>query len=685
MPVHRLTPILLCLLHMWRTLTPVSSHPQHHRCQLIQQTACCNNGQLTSVPEGLPENIEELQLNYNLFETLQNASLLRYPSLTALSLACNNLSKIESNSFQDSKLLKSLNLANNSLYNSYEETSLALRKLSGLIALDLSENKLTDEMAALLLQNLTSLEYLNLSGNLLLRVDEASFRDLHQLKELDLQRNLIFEIDNAFDSSPKLQRLNLAFNYLPCLTDFHMIQLEVLNASHNFIEWFISRQDLNDTFQLETLDLSDNKLLFFPFLPSQSHLRYLYLSHNAIKFYEHLADNDTFPNSTKTVEFYNFNKDINNVTAQLWDENLHGDISSLETLDLIGNSLEYFPKGFIQKMPTLSRLQMRTNCLRTLNLTSEQFSGSLYELDVSNNELNQISADKATLTTLANLTYFNLSLNGLKWVPMGLFSSLQSIRSVDLSYNNIDICLSEEAEISMHTNSTCMNWKNVMSLRQLYLKGCNLKVIPNTAFAGLSLTHLELSDNPGVTIHQSIQSLSKTLQHLGLGNTHIKDIDLSHFQSLKSLNISKNFLLHLPHSLQNLNLKVLDLRDNRLSTIPSGQADALAPKLQTIFLTGNQFNCCQTEWFRTFEATKTIHMVEQSAITCKDLFLRTHRVENPQSFLCFEDRESIFWYILLFVPVFLFFTGVSIIVLLTIKPTLLQKSIKKKCRKPTSY
>ncbi|XP_030612670.1 transforming growth factor beta activator LRRC33 isoform X2 [Archocentrus centrarchus] len=651
----------------------------------IQQTALCNNLKLTTVPEGLPETIEELQLNYNHFQTLQDTSLLRYPSLTSLSLACNNLKKLESNTFQESKLLKNLNLANNSLYTGYEETSLALRKLPGLIALDLSENKLNDVMVALLLQNLTSLEYLNLSGNLLQRVDEASFSDLHLLKELDLQRNLIFEIDNAFGSSLNLQRLNLAFNNLPCLTDFDMIQLEVLNVSHNFIEWFISRQDLNDTFLLETLDLSHNKLLFFPFLPSQSHLRNLYLSHNVIRFYEHLADNVMFPNSTKTVEFYNFKKGINNVTAQLWDDSLHGDISSLEVLDLIGNHVEYFPQGFIQKMLTLSRLLLRTNCLRTLNLTSEQFSSSLYELDVSNNILNQVSADEDTLTTLGNLTYFNLSLNGLKWLPLELFSSLRSIRSVDLSYSNIDICLSTEAEISIHTNSTCVDWKNVISLRHLYLKGCNLKIIPNTAFTGLSLTLLELSDNPGLTVHKSIQSLSKTLQHLGLGNTYIQDIDLSHFQSLKSLNISNNFLANLPHSLQNLNLKVLDLRDNMLSTIPSGQANTLAAKLQTVFLTGNPFNCCQTEWFRTFEAAKTVNMVEQSAITCEDLYHRHNRVENSQSISCFNDGESILWYILLFVPIVLFFTGTSIIVFLTLKPTLLQKSIKKNCLRPTSY
>ncbi|XP_029314181.1 transforming growth factor beta activator LRRC33 [Cottoperca gobio] len=686
MPVHRLTTILLCLLPVWRILTPVSSHPQHSRCQLIQRTAVCNNGKLSFVPAGLPDNLEELQLNDNHIQTLQDNSLLGYPSLNTLSVACSSLEKVESNTFQDSKLLENLNLAKNYLHIGYQDTSHALKSLPRLRALDLSENDLNDEMMATLLQNLTSLEYLNLSGNLLQRLDETSFRDLYQLKELDLQRNIMFEIDGAFDNNPKLQRLNLAFNYLLCLTDFHMTQLVVLNGSHNFIEWFISRQGLNDTFQLETLDLSHNKLLFFPFLPNHSHMRNLYLSHNSVSFYEHLEDNGTFPNTTSTVEFYNMKKYTGNVTAKLWDESLHGDISSLEILDLRGNQVQYFPQGFIQKMPALSRLQMCTNCLETLNLTSEQFSGSLYELDVSNNRLNQITADEGTLTALGNLTYLNLSLNDLQWLPSGLFSSLSSLRSVDLSYNNIDICLPEEAEINTDTSTACADWKNVASLRQLYLKGCNLKILPSYAFSGLSLTHLELSNNPGLNVQESVQSLSGTLQHLGLGNTHIQDMDFSRFQSLKSLNISRNSLSHLPPSLVNLDLKVLDLRDNKLSTIPSGQANALAQKLHTVFLTGNPFNCCQTEWFGTFETTKTINMVGQSYIECEDLIQTTHRVEHFQPFLCLKTGgKSIVWYILLFVPICLSFVGISIIVLLTFKPKMLQKSIKKNCLKPTTY
>lgn len=653
----------------------------------MQKTALCNHGQLTALPAGLSDNIEELQLNNNDIKTLQGDSL-RYPSLKTLSLACNSLTEIESDTFQHTTLLENLNLAQNNLHTDYLKTGRALKTLTRLKTLDLSENELNEEMSASLLQNLTSLEYLNLSGNLLRRLDETSFSDLHQLRELYLQRNIIFELDDAFASNTKLQRLNLAFNYLPCVRNFDLTQLQVLNMSHNFIEWFSSRQDFNDTFQLETLDLSDNRLLFFPFLPTHSHLKNLYLSHNRIRFYEHMANNGTGQNWTTTVEFYNMPKYTSNgsVTAQLWDESLHGDISSLEILDLRGNQVDYFPEGFIQKMPFLSRLHMQTNCLETLNLSSEQLSSRLYELDVSNNRLKQIVSDEGTVVALGNLTYLNLSLNNLESLPPGLLSSLSRLRSVDLSYNNIDICFLEESEASSGVASACVNWRKIASLRQLYLNGCNLREIPSSAFSGLSLTHLELSNNPGLIVHESIQRLSTTLQHLGLGNTQIENFDFSHFKSLNSLNISRNSLTHLPPSLLNLDLRVLDVRDNRLNTIPSSQADALAQKLHTIFLAGNPFNCCQTEWFWTFDTTKTINMVGQSDIECEDLYQETHTLKYFSSASCMtENWESVILYILLVVFI-VTFMGISTVALLTFKPKVLQKSIKnKKYLKPTSY
>lgn len=645
----------------------------------MQTAAHCNNLTLTSVPAWLPGNIEELQLNNNHIETLQDGGL-RYPRLTSLSLARNSLDRLQSNAFRDAQLLQSLNFASNNLYKNYRESSDALKSLPRLRFLDLSENSLDEDTAAALLQNLTSLEHLNLSANLLRRLDGSSFRDLRQLRELDLQRNVLFELDGAFRGCPGLRRLNLAFNALPCLYDFRLTQLLVLNASYNVLEWFISGPDPEPGFQLETLDLSHNRLLFFPFLPGRSRLRKLFLSHNRLSFYQQPGANATATNLSATVDFYNVNEDGDNVTVRLWDESLHGDVSSVETLDLRGNQVESFPPGFLRKMPALHRLQLRSNCLESLNLSSEQMSSSLFELDVSNNRLRRLDADEGTLVALGNLTYLNLSLNGLEKLPAGFFSWLPGLWSVDLSYNSIHICLPEDANASV---DSCVDWTNITSLRQLYLQGCQLRTVPSSAFSGLKLTHLDLSDNPGLVVQGSARSLPRTLQHLGLGNTHIQDLDLSGFRGLTFLNISRNGIAHLPPSLLDLQLKVLDVRDNRLSTLPAHQARALATTLQKMFLAGNPLNCCQTDWLRAFDPGS---LVGRPELECEDLFMRTHLLDRPDSFACLEEsRESIIWYILLFLPICLSFLGILLIVLQTFRPNLQQKSVQKKSVKPTSY
>ena len=648
--------------------------------------ALCNNGRLPDLPLGLPYSTEELQLNHNHIQTLRNNSLLHYSSLHTLSLAGNHLEKIEANAFGGLHTLQILNLAENELHVGYQDTSHALLQLPQLRVLDLSQNELEDNMVFHLVQNLPSLQYLNLSRNLMQRLDESSFEGLPQLRELDLHSNMLFEIDGAFSGNPKLQRLNLAFNYLPCLVDFHMTQLVVLNASHNFIEWFVAQQELNETFHLETLDLTDNKLLFFPFLPSQSRLRNLYLSQNTVRFYGGMVDDATGENWNTSIQFYNLNGNVSNMTAQLWDDSLHGDISSVEILDLRVNQVENFPQGFISQMKSLTRLQMQTNCLKTLNLTSEGFSGSLYELDVSNNRLSEVMAEKGTLAALGNLTYLNMSLNSLQWLPSGFFSSVESLMSVDLSYNSMGICLWETGGQDEGRPSDCVVWRNIASLRQLYLKGCGIKGMPPSAFAGLRLTHLELSDNPGLRVETvSLQALTGTLQHMGLGKTDMKAVDFTPFHKLKYLNISRNSLTHLPMSLLNLDLWMLDASDNNLSTISPDHAALLAPKLRTVFLARNPFNCCQMEWYRMFETTHTVNMVDQTEILCQDEAKLTYRAGVRSSLCVDSSRESVFWYILLVLSGFLFFVGIPTICLMTFRPLMLQRTVKKKSVKPTSY
>ncbi|KAJ8274430.1 hypothetical protein COCON_G00090550 [Conger conger] len=421
MPLQRLIPCLACLALslIWDVLLPAA---KHGHCQLAQQAALCIGLQLSSVPADLPENIKDLQLDHNAISVLRNTSLSRYHHLEVLSCASCHLETIESYAFHNALNIENLNLAKNYIHTRYQQTSQALWHLARLKVLDLSENGLTENMVAFLLCNMSSLERLSLSGNIMLRLDQTIFHDLRRLEELNLERNALYEIEvEAFNSLQGLKRLSLAFNNLQCLMNFRLTQLLVLNASYNNLEWFISDQDIKEPFQLQTLDLRDNRLFFFPFLPTISHVHTLLLSDNKIGFYQHLANVGSL-NWTTHVQFFNLNGNMSNITVELWDETLHGDITSVELLDLTGNHVANIPHGFLGKMPKLLRLKLGRNCLESLDL--KELSASLYELDLSSNRLTTLSANQTTLNALASLAHLNLSRNGLQSLPPRLFEFL---------------------------------------------------------------------------------------------------------------------------------------------------------------------------------------------------------------------------------------------------------------------
>ncbi|TRY62458.1 hypothetical protein DNTS_007133 [Danionella cerebrum] len=675
---HSEGPCLLLLL----LVLSASGHPQSFPCRLIQNTAMCNSCHLSSIPDVFPPEIEEIFLDKNLLVDLQDG-LSRYPFLKMLSCANNQLMIVQENVFSESRLLERLNLADNDLHFGHQQVARALSSLSQLKTLDLSGNGLREDMVSILVQNLSSLESLYLSRNAIQRLDESTFKNLHQLKELNIEKNVLFEISGAFDHMKKLQRLNLAFNCLPCLVNFEMTQLLVLNASHNSIDWFITNQELTETFMLETLDLSDNHLLFFPFLPTHNRIRTLLLANNRVGFYQHLSSN-TSSNWTTSVEYYNLGQNVSNITMDLWNENLHGNLSSVELLDLNENRVNYFPQGFIKQMPHLYWLRLRSNCLQSFVLTSEELPISLYELDVSRNRLKEIKATQHSVSELNNLTHLNLSKNDLHKLSPRIFTSLPNLNTLDLSYNTVDVCYLP----NYLSSSECLQWYNMTSLKQLYLAGCSIRNMPWSAFKGTALTHLELSDNPNLQLQQkTLEGLENSLQHLGLGNTDLHAFDFSLFTHLMSLNIRRNSLADLPESLMALKLKILDVRDNLLTTIRSQHASMLAESLQTVYMNGNAFNCCQLDWYMNLRESKVVNVADLSEITCLDLNHRRHRFLLLDAVYCGDTNieESVVWYILLFLTVSVSIMGIFVIYMLTFQPRLLPRVIKKRCWRQTPY
>lgn len=652
--------------------------------------ADCRGRNLASVPRSLPSHSWTLILDANPLRVLWNHSLQAYPHLESLSLHSCHLDRIGHYAFQGQGRLRSLGLADNRLFENYKETAAALQTLLGLRSLDLSGNSLTEDMAALMLQNLSSLEAVSLARNTLMRLDDSVFEGLEHLRELDLQRNYIFEIEGgAFDGLTELRRLNLAYNNLPCIVDFRLTQLQFLNVSYNILEWFLAARE-EVTFELEMLDLSHNQLLFFPLLPQCSKLHTLLLRDNNMGFYRDLYN--TSSPQEMVAQFLLVDGNVTNITTvNLWEEFASSDLSALRFLDMSQNQFWHLPEGFLKKTPSLSHLNLNQNCLKMLHLREHEPPGALTELDVSHNQLAELRLAPGLTDCLRNLQVFNLSSNQLLGVPAGLFDSASHITTIDLSHNQISLC-PQMVPSNRTEPSGCVDFRNMASLRSLSLEGCGLKALRDRPFQGTSLTHLDLSSNWGI-LNGSISPLwavAPTLQVLALRNVGLSsgaaEMDFSGFRNLRELDLSGNSLTSFPKFSGNLALQTLDLRRNFLTALPQrAVSEQPLRSLQAIYLSQNPYDCCGVEGWGALQHLKTV--VDLAMVTCNLSSKIIRVVELPEGMprdCKWGQVDTGLFYLVLILPSCLTLLVACTVIFLTFKKPLLQV-IKSRCHWSSIY
>lgn len=582
-----------------------------------------------------------------------------------------------------------LSLADNLLFTNYSLTAAAFSALPALRMLDLSGNHLTEDMVSVLIWNLSSLESLSVARNTIMRLDSSIFTNLTQLLELNLEKNYIFEIDEAFTGLQQLQRLNIAYNYLPCVVEFGLTQLRVLNVSNNVIEWFLALES-DDLFELEVLDLSHNHLLFFPVLPRQSKLHSLLLKDNEMSFYQRL------PNGTSmadvTVQFLLIDGNSTNITTvSLWDEICHSNLSSLRLLDMSQNQLWYLPERFLAQMPSLTHLKLNQNCLEMFHLSERDPLAMLAELDLSQNMLVELGVEVGARDVLPNLQLFNLSTNRLQTLPPGVFTYTRKITTVDLSHNQVDLC-PQPVVASEAKGPPCVDIRGVKTLTHLSLAGCGLRGLGGHPFQGTLLMHLDLSDNHQVLSGDLgwLQDLALTLQVLSLRNTSLSSttVDFSAFSSLVHLDLSGNSLTAFPTSLAALKLRSLNLRNNCLPALPMDMVQApLGKSLQEVYLSQNPYNCCTLGWWDSLQQVKGLCVPDGQEVTCSyaSRTLSPRALPEPILRSCrWQTADLALLYLVLALPTCLTLLVAFAIIFLTLKQKLL-KMVKTQCGVSSCY
>ncbi|PSN35325.1 hypothetical protein C0J52_26084 [Blattella germanica] len=299
-------------------------------CMILYRADCINSS-LTSVPEGLSNEIRFLNASHNMISALTQLELkgTNVPYIKVLDFSNNKISVIE---------------------------SAALRNLKDLIFLYLSRNDITllDEDV---FEFNPRLEFLKLDGNFLDLPVRRPFLNVPSLKSLDLAScNIRYIPELTFVKVQNLEELRLSHNRMKILNASVFLSvkhLKYLYLSDNLLkelpaDLFVS---LND---LVTLDLSNNQLQV--------------LHPQVFTVLERLEHLDISRNKLKMLEIGLFTPLMNLKTLHLHknlldriNQNQFYALNSLSLLDLSGNHLTDLHFRIICDLHNLTYLKVSNN------------------------------------------------------------------------------------------------------------------------------------------------------------------------------------------------------------------------------------------------------------------------------------------------------------------------------------
>ncbi|XP_053672417.1 leucine-rich repeat-containing protein 40 [Anopheles nili] len=232
------------------------------------------------------------------------------------------------------------------------------------------------------------------------------------------------------------------------------------------------------------------------------------------------------------------------------DEETWWNQKSLTSLDLSSNTLTTISEN-IQNLADLTVLNLQDNALTSLPNSIGSLT-KLTKLSVSRNKLTELPE---SFFQLKELKHLNLSHNEFPEVHSNI-SDLIMLETLDISFNKI--------------NAIPGGVGFLVRLQQLTLSNNHLTELPNDIVNLCKLHKLDLAKNDLKLLPPVMGELRK-LECLYVQHNDIEELpDFTGCEALKELHISNNFIKTLPADFcENLpQLKVLDLRDNKIERLP---------------------------------------------------------------------------------------------------------------------
>lgn len=434
----------------------------------------------------------------------------------------------------------------------------------------------------------SQLKHLNLSHNSISYISVTAFEGISELKSLSLSYNKLSSITNIATKLINLKFLYISYNYISKIDDLNsMIGLEEVKLDHNEIK-LIDENAFQTLSNLETLDLSGNQIRWVhSHFQNNNNLRELRLTDNNIIGIGRAAVDGK---RLKKISI-NGNKNILLMVLML-------DGVNCDYLDLSDCDLQYIRNDtFIGA--TLRSINVSTNALSQIGLSTFSIVKDLQELDLSNNVLISLAFLKPGVYKLMKLI---LKKNMINVILNNTFGNFSSLELLDLSYNvihsiecdafvhltKLEILLLHNNRlfsiqvINIHGLSALVNfdlsYTDIGNLTQAAVPGLQVTTF-NCSHSELSRVHfdafaevghiviLDLSHNSLIAFEVNPKDMS-TVNSLYLNNnkiTSITNASFAGFIELRVLHLQFNNIVNIhPKAFSSLiSLRILNLSDNR--------------------------------------------------------------------------------------------------------------------------
>ncbi len=316
--------------------------------------------QLTKIDSHVFQDLYSLQildLEHNRIESIADGSFSALSNLHALKLSYNRLVMVETFHFSGLYVINQLFLDHNRIVSIDKRT---FENCSNLHDLGLYGNELNEIPESI--TQLHFLKTLDLGGNRIQNVVNASFEGLDQLNTLILSDNEIQNVSrHAFGTLPSLRVLNLASNRIQHVDKaafgngsiLHAVRLDA-NKLENINGMFVSLQNL------VWLNISDNEIQWFDYSFIPPSLEWLDMHKNRIN------DLGNYFEKRDSLQIKMLDVSFNKLT-EISDTSIP---DSVESLFLNNNLIRKVKINTFLRKANLSRVVLFDNQIRTIDMAA---------------------------------------------------------------------------------------------------------------------------------------------------------------------------------------------------------------------------------------------------------------------------------------------------------------------------